>query len=665
MKNFVRAVRIALRYRFTIIGSFLCALLIAALWGANIGAMYPLVEVSFRSSSMREWIAEEIAASQAVITRQEDALTELRRRQPLAEAAEQRELERQITFEHSRLQAERDALARSLWLQPYIERFTPTKPFHTVLWIVVALLVSTAVKGACIIGHMMLSARLLERVKLDLRGQFFQHTLRSDIQRVHQEGTSRLMTHFSNDIEQISCAVNFLFGPAVREPLKAAACLFGAAMICWRLLVLSLLIAPLAAFLVHRLARSIKRANRRMLEEVTALNQVAFESFNGLSTVQVYTMERWERARFLRVARECSRKALRIVLYNALTKPLTELLGISIIGLALTAGAYLVLNQETHLLGIKISERPISMPAMLVFFGLLVGVSDPARKMSDLLNIIQAGVASADRFFPLLDQQPRITDPAGAAPIRARHRRLTFEHVSFHYEPGQPVLHDVRLEIRFGERIAIVGPNGCGKSTLINLIPRFYDPVAGAVCLDGLDLRAIRLPNIRRRIGLVTQQTHLFDDTVLNNIRYGSPSAREADAVAAAKKAHAHRFITEKLAEGYDTRVGQGGNRLSGGQRQRIALARAILRDPEILILDEATSQIDIESEQLIHQALEEFTRDRTAIMITHRLSTLTLADRIIVMEAGRIIDVGMHEELLRRCPLYARLHDIHFKRSA
>jgi ATP-binding cassette subfamily B protein/subfamily B ATP-binding cassette protein MsbA len=247
----------------------------------------------------------------------------------------------------------------------------------------------------------------------------------------------------------------------------------------------------------------------------------------------------------------------------------------------------------------------------------------------------------------------------------APHRELAFEGVSFHYLPGEPVLHKIDLRIPFGEKLAIVGANGCGKSTLVNLVARFYDPVEGAVRMDGVDLRQCRVRELRRKIGIVTQQTVLFDDTVMNNIRYGSLHATDEQVIAAAKKAHAHRFITEKLDEGYDTIVGERGGRLSGGQRQRIALARAILRDPEILVLDEATSQIDLESEQLIHQALRDFARGRTAILITHRLSTLTLADRILVMDAGRVADLGTHHELLTRCEIYRRLHQIQFRESA
>jgi ATP-binding cassette subfamily B protein/subfamily B ATP-binding cassette protein MsbA len=332
---------------------------------------------------------------------------------------------------------------------------------------------------------------------------------------------------------------------------------------------------------------------------------------------------------------------------------------------ALIGGAYLVLNQETHILGIKMCERPLSIPALLCFYGLLIGTSDPARKLADVFNSIQGGVAASDRIYSMLDRQPSVADPVDPQPLPRHHHHLVFEHVDFHYNPDQPVLRDIDFRIPNGETLCIVGPNGCGKTTLIDLLPRFHDPISGSVKLDDVDLRHVRLRELRRVVGMVTQQTLLFDDTVYNNIRYGSVSATRDEVLAAAAKAHAHRFIEDKLDNGYDTVVGPGGNRLSGGQRQRIALARVILRDPEILILDEATSQIDIESEQQIHLALQDFVCDRTAIIITHRLSTLELADRILVLDKGRIADIGTHDQLIRRCQIYRRLHDVQLGQTA
>jgi ATP-binding cassette subfamily B protein/subfamily B ATP-binding cassette protein MsbA len=307
------------------------------------------------------------------------------------------------------------------------------------------------------------------------------------------------------------------------------------------------------------------------------------------------------------------------------------------------------------------SPRPLSLASLIVFYGLLAGAADPFRKLSDVFTRLQRAAAASDRIYAMLDRQSEVRDPQRPKPLARHHRDLVFDRVDFAYVPGELVLQQIDLRIRFGETIALVGPNGCGKSTLANLIPRFADPASGEIRLDGVPLAEARLRDLRGQIGLVAQETLLFDDTVLHNIRYGSPRATHQQVVEAAKQAHAHGFIENDLPDGYETVVGTMGSRLSGGQRQRIALARAILHDPAILILDEATSQVDLESEQLIQKVLEQFIRDRTTVIITHRLAVLTLADRIAVMEAGRILDVGTHEELLTRCNLYRRLYQIQF----
>jgi ATP-binding cassette subfamily B protein/subfamily B ATP-binding cassette protein MsbA len=574
-------------------------------------------------------------------------------------------LQRLLAVEQNRLEAEQLAEQRFLKLQPWIKRWLPDDPFRTLLVLVGVVLGLTVIKDGFLIANMLLVEQLTQRTVYEMRTQVFRRSLDMDLAVFQQDGASGLMSRMTHDIECLSQGIRALWGKCLREPFKAAACLVGAALICWRLLVLTLILAPLAAWLIRRLSGSLKRANRRALEEMQGLFAVLSESFGGVQVVKAYTMERYERRRVRETSKQLYRKAVRITLYSALVKPATEVMGVSVICLAMVAGGYLVLSQETQLLGVTMCDRPLSLGALAAFYALVVGVSDPARKLSDVMANLQQAAAAADRVFPLLDRRPQIVDPPNPQPLAGPHRELALEGVSFYYTPEEPVLKNLSLQIPFGEKLAIVGPNGCGKSTLVNLICRFYDPVEGVVCIDGIDLREVRLRELRKKIGIVTQQTVLFDDTVLNNIRYGSPHASDEAVMAAAKKAHAHRFIVDKLDQGYQTVVGERGGRLSGGQRQRIALARAILRDPEILILDEATSQIDLESEQLIHQALQEFSRGRTTIMITHRLSTLALADRILVMDAGQTIDVGTHQELLGRCDIYRRLHHIQFRESA
>jgi ATP-binding cassette, subfamily B, bacterial MsbA len=665
MKNFGRALRITFQYRFTLLGLITCSLVVAVFWGGNIGALYPIAEVAFRGKSLQDWADEGVAKAQAKSAELQQEIARLEAELQQAAPAERAGLRRQIDFLQTRYKAEQTALETVRWLQPLIKRYLPTDPFRTIVVIVGLLMVATVVKNFFIFGNNMLVERLIQLTAFDLRKALYHHTLRMDLSEFGEQRTGTLLARFNLEIGYLAQGLNCLYGRALREPLKGLVCLIGAGFICWRLLLFSLLVTPLAALAIRSLARSLKRANRRALEENTQLMGVLSEAFHGMQTVKAFTMEKHERNRFHKVSKECLRKAMKIVFYDSLSKPVTEILGMAVVFIALLASAYLVLNQETHIWGLRMCDRPLSVPALMCFFGLLIGASDPARKLSDVFSGIQGGIAAADRLFPVLDRQPKICDPAQPRPLPRPHRRLVFEHVSFHYTPGQPVLQDINLTVPFGETLCIVGPNGCGKTTLANLLPRFYDPVSGVIRLDDVDLREARVRDLRGLIGLVTQQTLLFDDTVFNNIRYGSLQATRDEVVAAAQQAHAHRFIEELLEDGYETVVGPGGNRLSGGQRQRLALARAILRNPDILLLDEATSQIDLESEQLIHKALESFVRNRTAIIITHRLSTLELADRVLVMDAGRIIDLGTHQELIRRCGVYQRLHELQFRRSA
>ena len=329
--------------------------------------------------------------------------------------------------------------------------------------------------------------------------------------------------------------------------------------------------------------------------------------------------------------------------YYTLANPITEILGIGMVATSIVVGAWLVINHETQIFGITMTDRPMTVPGIMVFFGMLIGASDPVRKLSGVFTGINTGIVGAQALYPLLDTPSRLTESPNPKSLPSPHREIRLRNVSFSYDGIDTVLRDVDLVINFGERVAIVGPNGGGKSTLVNLICRFYDPTKGAVLLDGVLLTDLSLYDLRRRIAIVTQQTELFNETILHNIRYGRWDATVLEIEAAAQKAHAHEFITE-FPDGYSTMVGPNGYRLSGGQRQRIALARAFLRDAEILVLDEATSQIDVESERLIHDALAMYVANRTVIMITHRASTLALADTIVNIDHGIVTKKAVNE---------------------
>ena len=324
---------------------------------------------------------------------------------------------------------------------------------------------------------------------------------------------------------------------AILEPMKLTACLIGAALVSWQLLLLTVLAAPLAGYAVHMLAKSLKRANRRALKELSSLYEHLEETFSSMKVIKAFTMESRERSRFHQASKQYYRRSMRIAFYNSLSSPLTESMGVVVIMGVVMAGGYLVLNEQTHLFGIRVSDAPLSHGMLTAFYMLLVGIIDPFRKLSGVFNHLQRASAASDRVYEMLDRTSLVVDPPVPDKLPAKLGRIHFRDVSFSYTPEEPVLQGIDLIVEPGETIAIVGPNGCGKSTLMNLVARFYDPVEGAVTIDGVDLRNVKIRDLRSRMGVVTQETLLFDESVANNIRYGSPGATQ-EAVEQAAKQH-------------------------------------------------------------------------------------------------------------------------------
>ncbi|MFN9753641.1 MAG: ABC transporter ATP-binding protein [Planctomycetota bacterium] len=655
MKNLVRALRQALTYRWSILGSLLCSIGVAICWGANLGGVYPFVEVVLHGKTLTEWAEQQIAESAGEVQKLDGIIAQLKADAAAGGELRNREAERQVQL---------DRIASTEKLLPFLKEYTPKDAFQTLTLIIVLLLVATLFRGLFLMGNMILVARVGQRTILDLQNQVFQNVMSMEMHELGVHGTGDLVNRIRGETGLIGQAITNLFGKTLREPLKMFACLACAAWINWRLLVVSLLVVPIAIVLMLILARSTKRANRRAMEESAKLLNRLYQAVTYSRIVRAFTMETHERARFEVVSREVYKRGMKISLYGALARINNELLGLSIIGLAVLAGGYLVIKGETSLFGIPISATPMKFGEVMTFFAFLCGVADPLRKMSDVYGTLQAGQVAADRVYPLIDQQPAVGNPEQAVPFPAGQVELEVENVHFAYDSQKQVLKGLSFRVPAGSSLAIIGPNVCGKSTFINLVPRFFDPTSGCIRVNGIDLRDFGVKQLRKQVGYVTQTAMLFADSIANNIRYGTPHASQIEVISAARKAHADSFIQE-LTHGYDTDVGEHGGRLSGGQRQRLTLARAILKDPRVLLLDEATSQIDPQSELLIHQTLKEFIKGRTTVIITHRLSTLELVDRILVMDEGRAVDCGTHEELMRRCETYRRLRESEMQEAA
>lgn len=649
--KFWKIVKSSFRYRWNIFFCIVTALGVSLLWGTNLSAVYPFMQITFKGQTMQNWVDDSI---QECETRIQDY--EVRKSELSATPDDARKNHEDLTLLSHKIQLEETSLHGYTWLRTLIYRFLPTTPFATIAVLLAALLLMTVLKTGFLVANSVLVAKIANRTIYDIRNQLFDKCLALDVGSYNQDGSAVLMSRITNDVGGIGSGLSDLYGKMIREPLKMFVCLGIAVWIHWQLFVVTMLVLPLVAWCIGKLARKIKLFSRQIMQEVAKLYQNIQETFSGIKIVKCFTMEEHMRGQFQTQGRVIYRNSLRVAFFDVLAKGLIECSGILIVSIALLVGAWLVLTGNTSLFGVPMSDRPLSIEWLVMFYVALLGAADPARKLSDIFTSLQNAAAVADRVYELLEAPLRVADPEKPVSLEGNSMDLEFRNVSFDYTPDRPVLHNINYTVPFGKTIAIVGANGSGKSTLLNLIPRLADPTHGEILLGGVSLKDVTQHDLHTRLGLVSQEAILFDDTVYNNIRFGSFDATEEEIISAAKKAHADEFIRNVLPQGYETQLGPLGNLLSGGQRQRIALARVILRNPQILLLDEATSQIDVESERSIQDALSEFHIGRTVIIVTHRLGILELADEIVVMENGRITDCGTHTELMTRCAFYQKL---------
>ncbi len=483
----------------------------------------------------------------------------------------------------------------------------------------------------------------------DLRAALLAQLQRLSLSFYHARRTGSLIARVTNDVEYLREALAAGISNLVKGSLTLAGCLAWAFYASWRLALISLLVLPPLALALGVIGRKMRKRSDAAQERMGDLTAILQENISGARVVKAFAMETFEQGKFERANQAFFRAFVRMRRVAAAARPIGEVV------MVLAAVGMLWLG------GVEIFTRHTLAPHQFVLFvTALMTTSSPIRSLSELNANIQQGLAAARRLFALLDTVPDVRDRPGAPAILSFRDRIRYEGVTFAYDDGRPTLHDVSFEIRRGEIVALVGSSGAGKSTTMDLLPRFYDPSGGRVTVDGVDVREATVASLRGQLGIVTQETIVFHDTVRNNIAYGSADADDRAVQAAAEAANAHGFIL-RLPQGYDTVIGDRGVKLSGGERQRVAIARALLKNPPILLLDEATSALDTESERLVQQALERLMRDRTVLVIAHRLSTVQHADRIVVLEQGRVVASGTHRELLEQEGLYRRLYDLQF----
>lgn len=538
--------------------------------------------------------------------------------------------------------------AQAYMVKPLLDEIFVNKDKALLNILPLALLAIFLVKGVFYFIYSYLLEWVGQCVIRDLRNRIYAHLNRLSLSFFHHTPTGELISRIINDVNLLQGAVSHALIRILRDFFSVIGLLGVIFVMDWRLACMSMIFLPMAAAPIVIFGKKFRRVSTSFQQSIGEATNILHETIGGARIVKAFCMEKQEEKRFASQIQHLFNTLMMETKYRCLSHPMIEFMGGVGIALIIWFG------------GMQVLKGTSTMGAFMSFLTALIMLYEPVKGVSKINSTIQSGLAAATRIFNLLDIEPDIKEKPDAMTLPSFHEAVEFRDVSFSYEPDEPVLHGVNLKVRRGEILAVVGPSGGGKTTLANLLPRFHDVDSGAVLIDGHDVCDVTLHSLRSQMALVTQQTILFNDTVRNNIGYGSQDCSDEDIRRAADAAFALEFI-EKLPEGFDTIIGESGSRLSGGQRQRMSIARALLKDAPILVLDEATSALDTESERKVQKALENLMKNRTTIVIAHRLSTIKNADRIIVMKDGRLVEEGTHDALLARDGEYNQLHRMQY----
>ena len=538
--------------------------------------------------------------------------------------------------------------ALAFLVKPVLDDIFMKKNAAMLKWIPIAVVAIYMLKGLCTYVQTILMNFIGQRVVADIRNRLYQVIQTQSMSFFTKNQTGILMSRITNDVNSMQGAVSEAVTSLLKDSFTLICLMFVIFYRDWQLALVAMVIFPVTIYPIATFGRKIRKLATRTQVTMGSLTTLLQETISGARIVKAFGREDYESSRFSRENENLLKLTLKSVTISAVSSPFMEFLGGVGIAAIIFYGGYQVI-------------QGVSTPGTFFsFLAALILLYEPIKRLTNVNNTIQQGIAGAQRVFSIIDAVPEIRNKPEAIPLPAISKAIDIRNVTFRYE-DTPVLKKINLTVRAGEAVAFVGMSGGGKTTLVNLIPRFYDVSEGQILIDGRDIRDVPMESLRAQIGIVTQQTILFNDSVRNNIIYGDIEKTEADVIRAAKAANAHHFIMN-LPEGYDTVIGEQGTKLSGGERQRISIARALLKDAPILVLDEATSSLDTEAEIEVQEALENLMKGRTTLVIAHRLSTIRNADRIVVLVNGEIVEEGTHEALLDKKGEYFRLYQMQFK---